>query len=51
MDKANRVIVKVEMPRDLDRAMEIRCAELDTSKRQFIEAAVRALLASKGGRQ
>lgn len=39
-----RVAVKVDLPKSLDRAMEIQAARLDISKRQFIENAVRALL-------
>ena len=39
------VAVKVDLPRELDRAMEIRAAELDVSKRQFVEDAVRGALA------
>lgn len=43
--RVDRVAVKVELPRLLDRQVEIRSAELDIPKRQFIEDAVRAALA------
>lgn len=40
----DRVIVKIEISREVDRAVEIRAAEMDISKRQFIENALREAL-------
>lgn len=42
------VAVKVHLPRQLDRAMEIAVAHMDSSKRKFIEDAVREKLAREG---
>jgi hypothetical protein len=43
-DSDARVAVKVDLPKTLDRAMEIQAARLDVTKRQFIEDAIRAAL-------
>ena len=40
----DRVAVKVELLRELDRAVEKRAVELDIPKRQFIEDAIRVAL-------
>jgi metal-responsive CopG/Arc/MetJ family transcriptional regulator len=45
-----RVAVKVDLPKQLDREMEVAVALLDISKRQFIEEAVREKLATKRSR-
>ena len=44
--KEDRVAIRVEILRALDREVEIRSAELNVPKRQFIEDALRRALAT-----
>jgi hypothetical protein len=39
-----RIRVAVDIPREVDRALEIECAKRDVLKRQMIEDALRAFL-------
>ena len=43
-DTEIRIAVKVDLPKEVDRAMEIEAARRDVTKRQFIEDALRAYM-------